>query len=247
MPLDAICLSAVAEELRAAVLGGKIDKIYQPVRDEIVMAVRGSRENVKLLLSASPNHPRVQLTRITRENPDTPPMFCMLLRKHLTGARILDITQPPVERLVEFKLECLDELGDRVERRLVVELMGRSANLILLDGEGRILHAVVDELEAQVTADEAGVALPGDLRTKRQKGDEDYPLSAVSGIGKSWAEQADALAKHLEGMTASEVAALKTDSEGKAEDPDLLAGCTIEIEGYRDAIAKACREAKPIA
>ena len=82
------------------------------------------------------------------------------------------------------------------------------AAAVLLDGEGRILHAVVDELEAQVTADEAGVALPGDLRTKRQKGDEDYPLSAVSGIGKSWAEQADALAKHLEGMTASEVAAL---------------------------------------
>ena len=121
------------------------------------------------------------------------------------------------------------------------------AAAVLLDGEGRILHAVVDELEAQVTADEAGVALPGDLRTKRQKGDEDYPLSEVSGIGKSWAEQADALARHLEGMTASEVAALKTDSEGKAEDPDLLAGCTIEIEGYRDAIAKACREAKPIA
>ena len=142
MPLDAICLSAVAEELKAAVLGGKIDKIYQPVRDEIVMAVRGSRENVKLLLSASPNHPRVQLTRITRENPDTPPMFCMLLRKHLTGARILDIIQPPVERLVEFKLECLDELGDRVERRLVLELMGRSANLILLDSEGRITDCV---------------------------------------------------------------------------------------------------------
>ena len=80
------------------------------------------------------------------------------------------------------------------------------AAAVLLDGEGRILHAVVDELEAQVTADEAGVALPGDLRTKRQKGDEDYPLSAVSGIGKSWAEQADALARHLEGMTASEVA-----------------------------------------
>lgn len=120
------------------------------------------------------------------------------------------------------------------------------AAAVLLDGEGRILHAVVDELEAQVTADEAGVALPGDLRTKRQKGDEDYPLSAVSGIGKSWADQADALAKHLEGMTASEVAALKTDDEGRAADPDLLAGCTIRIDGYRDAIAKACREAKPI-
>ena len=120
------------------------------------------------------------------------------------------------------------------------------AAAVLLDGEGRILHAVVDELEAQVTADEAGVALPGDLRTKRQKGDGDYPLAAVSEIGKGWADQADALAKHLEGMTASEVAALKTDDEGRAADPDLLAGCTIRIDGYRDAIAKACREAKPI-
>ena len=120
------------------------------------------------------------------------------------------------------------------------------AAAVLLDGEGRILHTVVDELEAQVTADEAGVALPDDLRTKRQKGDGDYPLAAVSEIGKGWADQADALAKHLEGMTASEVAALKTDDEGRAADPDLLAGCTIRIDGYRDAIAKACREAKPI-
>lgn len=121
------------------------------------------------------------------------------------------------------------------------------AAAVLLDGEGRILHTVVDELETQVSAAEGSLTLPDDLRTKRQKGDGDYPLAAVSEIGKGWADQADALAKHLEGMTASEVAALKTDSEGKAEDPDLLAGCTIEIEGYRDAIAKACREAKPIA
>lgn len=120
------------------------------------------------------------------------------------------------------------------------------AAAVLLDGEGRILHTVVDELETQVSAAEGGLTLPDDLRTKRQKGDGDYPLAAVSEIGKGWADQADALAKHLEGMTASEVAALKTDDEGRAADPDLLAGCTIRIDGYRDAIAKACREAKPI-
>ena len=138
MPLDAICLMAVAEELRAAVLGGKIDKVYQPSRDEVVLAVRGSCGNGKLLLSGSPNHPRAQLTELSRENPAQPPMFCMLLRKHLTGARILDIVQPPMERVLDFRLECLDELGDRVERRLVLEALGRHANLILLDGEGRI-------------------------------------------------------------------------------------------------------------
>ena len=142
MPLDAICLSAVAEELRAALVGGRIDKVYQPGRDEVVLAVRGSGGNGKLLLSASPNQPRAQFTTVSRENPGTPPMFCMLLRKHLTGGRILEIVQPPMERLLDFRLEVLDELGDRVERRLILECMGRRANLILLDGEGRIVDCL---------------------------------------------------------------------------------------------------------
>ena len=131
MPLDALCLTAVAAELRAAVAGGKIDKLYQPTRDEVVLYVRGQGENVRLLLSANPGHPRANLTTLNRENPEQPPMFCMLLRKHLQGARIL-----------EFRLETLDELGDRVERRLVLEAMGRSANLLLLDGEGRIIDCI---------------------------------------------------------------------------------------------------------
>ncbi len=142
MALDAVCLAAVLDEVKRSVLGGRIDKIYQPARDEVVMAVRGNEGNVRLLFSASPNHPRVQLTRLSRENPGTPPMFCMLLRKHLTGARILEIAQPELERIVLFRLEALDELGDRVERRLVLECMGRSANLILLDGEGRVVDCV---------------------------------------------------------------------------------------------------------
>ena len=139
MPLDALCLTAVAGEVRAAVQGGKIDKIYQPTRDEVVFYIRGPAGNVRLLLSANPGHPRAHLTERNRENPEQPPMFCMLLRKHLQGARILELNQPPLERILDFKLETLDELGDRVERRLVLEAMGRSANLILLDGEGRIV------------------------------------------------------------------------------------------------------------
>lgn len=138
MPLDAICLRAVALELRRALVGGKIDKIHQPGRDELVLAVRTAAGSCKLLLTANPSHPRAQLTDITRENPDKPPMFCMLLRKHLTGARILDVVQPPMERVLRFRLEALDSLGDRVERELVLEAMGRHSNLILLDGEGRI-------------------------------------------------------------------------------------------------------------
>ena len=142
MPLDALCLSGLVHELNTALAGGKIDKIYQPGRDEVVLAVRAPKGNVKLLLSANPSHPRPQLTEIARENPETPPMFCMLLRKHLTGARVLGISQPHLERVVDFQLEALDELGDRVERRLVLEAMGRHANLILLDGEGRIVDCL---------------------------------------------------------------------------------------------------------
>ena len=139
MALDAVCLTAVIEELRPTLEGGKIDKIYQPSRDEILLAVRGGGENVRLLLSASPNGPRLHLTKEVRENPAQPPMFCMLLRKHLTGARILRLEQPELERIVLLRLETIDELGDRVGRTLVLEAMGRRANLILLDGEGRIL------------------------------------------------------------------------------------------------------------
>jgi len=142
MPLDALCLSGLVHELNTALAGAKIDKIHQPARDEVVLALRAASGNVKLLLSASPAHPRPQLTRISRENPDAPPMFCMLLRKHLTGGRILDITQPPLERVVRLRLETHDELGDRVERTLVLEAMGRHSNLILLDGEGRIMDCM---------------------------------------------------------------------------------------------------------
>ena len=142
MPLDAICLTAVVGELKENILGGKIDKIYQPGRDEVVLAVRGAGGNLRLLLSANPAHPRVHLTKLNRENPDAPPMFCMLLRKHLTNGRILEINQPPMERVVDITIEALDELGDRTQRRLVLEAMGRRSNLILLDGEGRIMDCL---------------------------------------------------------------------------------------------------------
>ncbi len=138
MPFDAIFMTALAGELRQALTGGKVDKLYQPARDEAVLHMRAGRDNVRLLLSASPAHPRAQLTRAPRENPETPPMFCMLLRKHFAGARLLELSQPSMERLLDFRFETLDELGDRVERRLVLECIGRKSNLIMLDGAGRI-------------------------------------------------------------------------------------------------------------
>ena len=159
MALDAICLTAVLEELRGTLEGGRIDKVYQPSRDEVVLAVRGAGANVKLLLSASPNGPRLHLTKEVRENPAQPPMFCMLLRKHLTGARFLRLEQPELERIVLLRLESTDELGDKVGRTLVLEAMGRRANLILLDGEDRIIDCV-RRVEGDVATGQRGI-MPG--------------------------------------------------------------------------------------
>ena len=143
MPLDALCLSGVVHELNTALAGAKVDKIYQPGRDEIVLALRSSSQgNVRLLLSANPSHPRLYLTQLPLENPDKPPMFCMLLRKHLSGARLLRVEQAHLERVAFLRFEALNELGDRVERKLALEAISHHANLLLLDGEGRILDCV---------------------------------------------------------------------------------------------------------
>ena len=143
MPLDALCLSGVISELNTALVGAKVDKIYQPGRDEVVLALRSPTQgNVRLLLSANPSQPRAHLTQLSLENPDKPPMFCMLLRKHLSGARLLAVEQVPLERVAKFRFEALNELGDRVERALVLEAITHKSNLLLLDGDGRILDCI---------------------------------------------------------------------------------------------------------
>lgn len=142
MPLDAICLSVVTKELKPLVEGARIDKIHQPARDEIILSLRTTKENLRLLLSANPTRPRAHITHVGRENPEKPPNFCMLLRKHLTGGRMLELRQPSMERILEFQIEATDALGDRTQKRLILEAMGRHANLILLDEEGRILDCL---------------------------------------------------------------------------------------------------------
>ena len=134
MPLDAICLRALTNELRGQLLGARVDKVQQPARDQIVLLLRG---NLRLLINAGPNQPRVQLTRELRENPAEPPMLCMLLRKHLVGGRIMDIEQSGLERIVTFTIRNVNELGESGTRKLVIEAMSRRSNLILLDEEHR--------------------------------------------------------------------------------------------------------------
>ena len=142
MPFDALFLSALTRELTPKLLGARIDKIQMPVRDQVVFQFHGAGGAGRLLLSAAPGSPRMHITQAPLQNPAQPPMFCMLLRKHLSGGRITALTQPPMERLVDLTLECMDELGELVEKHLIVEMMGRGANLVLTGGDGHIIDCM---------------------------------------------------------------------------------------------------------
>ncbi len=142
MPLDAVCLSFIKTELSNAIIGARIDKIHQPNRDEVTLSVRSTNGSAQLFCSVNTARARVQLSKIKRENPQTPPMFCMLLRKHLVGGTIKDIIQPDLERTIIFKIHVTNELGDMVEKKLIAELMGRHSNLILVDENQRILDCI---------------------------------------------------------------------------------------------------------
>ena len=142
MPLDAVVLRGLARELRESAVGAKIDRVQQPEKEVILLTLRTREGNRKLLLSAAVSGARVHFTALSFENPPEPPMFCMLLRKHLTGARIRSIEQPDLERMLLIRLAARDEMGDDSEKTLAVELIGRSANIILVGADGRIIDCL---------------------------------------------------------------------------------------------------------
>lgn len=167
MPLDAVCLRAVLGELTPQLLDTRIDKVQQPARDQVILLLRG---NKRLLLNAGATSPRLQLTKLARDNPAEPPMFCMLLRKHLVGARVAAVRQPELERMAELELDITDEFGQPGKRYLILEAMGRHSNLILLDGERRIVDCL-RRVDAEMSAQRQ--VLPGlfyepPLRDERQ-------------------------------------------------------------------------------
>ncbi len=142
MPLDAVTVSALAKELNERLEGGRIDKVQQPERDMLLLSLRAKGENLRLVIAAGTGNARAGITRGSFENPAEPPMFCMLMRKHLVGARILSVTQPEYERLLIFTLDTHDELGVQSEKKLAVELIGRSANAVLIGADGRIIDCM---------------------------------------------------------------------------------------------------------
>ena len=141
MAFDAFYMTCVLEEIRT-LQDIRVEKIHQPSRDTVLLHLKHREGRTKLLFAANPTAPRLHLTFASPENPPEPPMFCMLLRKHLSGGRLVDIHQLPMERCAIFTFDCIDEMGDMVRKKLVAELMGRTCNLYLLSPEGRIIDCL---------------------------------------------------------------------------------------------------------
>lgn len=186
MALDGIAIAALVKELNERLSGGKIDKIHQPERDEVIMHIRHIGENSKLLLCANPSFPRAHITNMTKENPAQPPMFCMLLRKHLAGGRILGFEQNDFERIIKMNVESADELGFMGVKSLIIEIMGKHSNIILTDNNGKILDSIY---HVDITVSSVRQVLPGLM----------YELPPSQGKANPILAGEDDVAAHLDG------------------------------------------------
>ncbi len=142
MAFDACMMRAVLTEFSREFPDAKIEKVLQPQNDEIDLVVHSGRTSRRLVFNVGPNAPRLQLSDAAKENPLKAPMFCMFLRKHLIGARIVGVDQPGFDRIAHFRLACYDEMGFPTEKKLVCEIMGKYANLIVLDKDDKIITAL---------------------------------------------------------------------------------------------------------
>ncbi|MFA6308654.1 MAG: NFACT RNA binding domain-containing protein [Clostridia bacterium] len=142
MPFDGIVTKCAVEELSSKLTNGRIEKIFQPENDEIYVSIRANGENLRLVLSSSANYPRIHLTDTLKENPSNPPLFCMILRKHLSGGRIISFNFNDYERIVQIKIESTSELGDSSIKTLIIEIMGRHSNIILVNSDYKIIDSI---------------------------------------------------------------------------------------------------------
>ncbi len=152
MPFDGAVVKSLVHELNNKIISGKVDKVYQTEKDEIVLSIRSYKETSKLLISASSNYPRINLTKENKSNPQVPPSFCMLLRKHLIGAKVLSVTQPSLERVVEINFQCIDELGYSNQKSLVAEIMGRNSNIIFIDTNSNKIIDCIKHIDEDISS-----------------------------------------------------------------------------------------------
>lgn len=158
MALDGVFLRHIKKELEQQLIDSKVDKIYQPFRDQLILTMRSREGSKKLLISARASSPRINITTATPENPKVPPMLCMLLRKRLSGARLRGISQDGLERMLMLEFEGTNELGDSVRLSLAVEIMGQYSNIIFIDENGCIIDAVK---RVDLTMSSQRLVLPG--------------------------------------------------------------------------------------
>jgi len=137
MPFDGFVLAAIRHELEDKIIGSKVDRIYQPSQDSIALNLRQAREHMRLLLCVHPSFARIHLYKQPKENPTSPPSFCMVLRKHLEGGRIKNIIQPGLERIISLEIEAQNEIGQAVTKHLICEIMGKHSNIILVEVQSR--------------------------------------------------------------------------------------------------------------
>ena len=142
MAFDGFVTHRIVEELKNILLLGKIDKIYQPEKDELTISVRTTDGTFRLLLSAATANPRLHLSEAPRQNPINAPLFCMILRKHLSGGKIVAINQQGFDRIVRFDIECYTEMGDLTQKSLIIEIMGRHSNIILIQNDNKIIDSI---------------------------------------------------------------------------------------------------------
>ena len=161
MAFDAGMLACVIAEIREKSLGARVEKVYQPERDEIILQMRTRDGGKRLLINAGSSNPRICFTNSQKENPMQAPMFCMLLRKYLSGATLFSVEQMEFDRVVKITFNTRDEMGFECQRFIIAELMGKYSNLIFTDGDGK------------VTTDDAVYLL-----LHVMFGPEDYPLAA---------------------------------------------------------------------
>lgn len=142
MAFDGVTIAGIVKELKDTITGNRIYKIAQPEKDELILTIKGSCGQVRLLLSADASLPLIYMTDKNKTSPMTAPNFCMLLRKHLQNARIISVTQPGLERVVRIELEHLNELGDLCRKNLMIELMGKHSNIIFCDDKNMIIDSI---------------------------------------------------------------------------------------------------------
>lgn len=181
MALDGLVLNHLVHELSHELVGGRIDKIYQIEKEDILITMRNQGVSYKLLLTANSNYPRIHLSTLAKNNNQEPPMFCMLLRKHLGGGKLLDISQPDMERIVCLSIEATNELGDKEVKKLVIEIMGRHSNIILMKEDGMIIDSI-----KHISSDKSSVreVLPNRTYVRPPSGDKNSPLEASDTLFK---------------------------------------------------------------